>query len=66
MMKKMVARGCPRVSRLISRGCVWVGLTYYAAGSNKMANDVWRGGVLLGSLGEANKRMEGLVDHCRG
>ena len=43
-----------------------VGLTYDAAGSHKTANDVWRGGVLLGSLGEANKRMEGRVDDCRG
>ena len=43
-----------------------VGLTYGTAGSHKTANDVWRGGVLLGSLGEANKRMEGHVDDCRG
>ena len=43
-----------------------MGLTYDAAGSRKTANDVWRGGVLLGSLGEANKRMEGRIDDCRG
>ena len=42
-----------------------MGLTYDAAGSHKTANDVWRGGVLLGSLGEANKRMEGRIDDCR-
>ena len=43
-----------------------VGLTYDAAGSHKTANGVWRGGVLLGSLGEANKRMEGRIGDCRG
>ena len=43
-----------------------MGLTYDAAGSHKTANDMWRGGVLLGSLGEANKRMEGLIDDSRG
>ena len=30
-----------------------VGLTYDAAGSHKTANGVWRGGVALGSLGDA-------------
>ena len=34
-----------------------VGLTYDAAGSHKTANGVWRGGVVLGSLGEANRRL---------
>ena len=53
-MMMMVANGCPRASRRLR-----VGLTYDAAGSHKTANDVWRGGVLLGSLGKANKRMEG-------
>ena len=44
-----------------------VGLTYDAAGAHKTANAVvWRGGVLLGSLGEANKRMEGRIGDCRG
>ena len=43
-----------------------VGFTYDAAGSHKTANGVWRGGVVLGSLGEANKRLEGRIDDCRG
>ena len=38
----------------------------HAAGSHKTANGVWRGGVVLGSLGEANKRMEGRIDDCQG
>ena len=42
-------------------------LTYDAAGSYKTANDVWRGGVMFGSLGEANKRTEERIDDdCRG
>ena len=41
-------------------------MTYDAAGSHKTANDMWRGSVLLGSLGEANKRMEGRIGDCRG
>ena len=43
-----------------------VGLTYDAAGSHETANDLWRGGVVLGSLGAANKRLEGRIDDCRG
>ena len=41
-----------------------MGLTYDTARSHKTVNDVWRGGVLLGSLGEANKRMEGRIGDC--
>ena len=41
-------------------------MTYSAAGSHETANGVWRGGVVLGSLGEANKRLEGRIDDCRG
>ena len=43
-----------------------MGLTYDAAGSHKTANGVWRSGVLLGSLGEANTRLEGRIGDCRG
>ena len=42
-----------------------MGLTYGAVGSHKTANDVWRCGMLLGSLGEANTRMDGRIDDCR-
>ena len=56
----------PTAGQSAERPRLRVGLTYDAAGSHKTANDVWRGGVLLGSLGEANKRMEGRVDDCRG
>ena len=41
-------------------------LRTYAAGSHETVNDMWRGGVVLGSLGEANKRMEGRIGDCRG
>ena len=43
-----------------------VALAYDAAGSHKTANDIWRGGVVLGSFGEATKRMERRIDDCRG
>ena len=56
----------PTAGQLAERPRLHVGLTYDAAGSHKTANDVWRGGVLLGSLGEANKRMEGRIGDCRG
>ena len=44
-------------AQLAARSRSLVGLTSGAACFHKTANDVWRGGVLLGSLGEANKRM---------
>ena len=56
----------PPAGRSVDRPLLRVGLTYDAAGSHKTANGVWRGGVLLGSLGEATKRMEGRVGGCRG
>ena len=56
----------PTAGQAAERPRLRVGLTYDAAGSHKTANDVWRGGVVLGSLGEANKRMEGRIDDCRG
>ena len=56
----------PTAGQSAKRPRLRVGLTYDAAGSHKTANGVWRGGVLLGSLGEANKRFEGRVDDCRG
>ena len=51
----------PPAARLADRPRLRVGLTYDAAGSHKTANDVWRGGVLLGSLGETNKRIDGRI-----
>ena len=56
----------PPAGQSADRPRLRVGLTYDAAGSHKTANDVWRGGVLLGALGEANKRMEGRIGGCRG
>ena len=56
----------PPAARSPGRPQLRVGLTYDTAGSRKMANVVWRGGVLLGSLGEANKRLEGRIGDCRG
>ena len=56
----------PPAARSSGRPQLRVDLTYGAAGSYKTANGVWRGGVLLGSLCEANKRMEGRIDDCRG
>ena len=56
----------PPAARPADRPRLRVGLTYDAAGSHKTANVVWRGGVLLGSLGEANKRMERRIDDYRG
>ena len=56
----------PTAGQSAERPRLRLGLTYDAAGSHKTANGVWRGGVVLGSLGEANKRMEGRIGDCRG
>ena len=56
----------PTAGQSAERSRLRMGLAYDAAGSHKTANDVRRGGVLLGSLGEANKRMEGRINDCRG
>ena len=56
----------PHAGRRTSKPRPRVGLTCDAAGSHKTANDIWRGGVLLGSQGEATKRMQSRIDDCRG
>ena len=56
----------PPAGQSANRPRLRVGLTYDAAGSHKTANGVWRGGVLLGSLGEANTRMEGRTRRLEG
>ena len=37
-----------------------------SAGSHRDENEIWRGGAAVGSYGEAEARMAGLISDCRG
>ena len=40
--------------------------SWHSSGSSADRNGVWRGGVALGSYGEAQQRLNGLIIDCRG
>ena len=40
--------------------------TWHSTGSSADTNGVWRGGVALGSYGEAQQQVHGHITDCRG